>query len=101
MTDLTSSQRKHLRGLAHHLQPVVQVGQGGLTPRVLAAVRDALDAHELIKVKFGAFREHKREIATEIGEAAGAGVVGVIGNIGIFYRQQDDPDRRRIPLLDE
>lgn len=98
MTDLTSTQRKHLRGLAHHLKPVVQIGQGGVTPRVLDAVRSALDAHELIKVKFLAFREHKQEIATEIGEASGADLVGLIGNIGIFYRPHDDPDRRQVPL---
>jgi RNA-binding protein len=98
MTDLTSTQRKHLRAMAHHLKPVVQIGQGGLTPSVLAAVGTALDAHELIKVKFLAFREHKRELAEEIGEASRAQLVGMIGNVGIFYRRHVDADRRQVDL---
>ena len=49
---LNGSQRKFLRGLAHKLKPVVIIGQKGFGEAVIHAVEDALNAHELIKVKF-------------------------------------------------
>ena len=51
---LKASQKKNLRALAHHLKPVVWVGQHGLRDSVLGEVEIALDAHELIKVKLAA-----------------------------------------------
>ena len=50
---LTGKQRQHLRALAHHLEPVVQIGHEGPTEAVLAQINEALEAHELIKVKIG------------------------------------------------
>lgn len=50
---LMAKQRRHLRGLAHHLNPVVQIGNAGVTPAVLKQIDGALEAHELIKVKLG------------------------------------------------
>ncbi|MCA9616002.1 MAG: YhbY family RNA-binding protein, partial [Myxococcales bacterium] len=49
--DLTGRQRRALRGHAHHLEPLVRVGHEGLTTALASAVLDALDRHELIKVK--------------------------------------------------
>ena len=50
MEELSGAQRKHLRGLAHHVKPVVHVGKNGVTDPVLQEVEEALDSHELIKV---------------------------------------------------
>ncbi len=49
---LKGSDRKYLRGLAHNLKPVVHIGKAGLAPSVLTAIDEALDHHELIKIRF-------------------------------------------------
>ena len=98
MRKLTNAQRAHLRRLAHHLKPVVQIGKQGLTSGVQASVGEALNAHELIKVKFMDFRDQKHELAEELVAASGSALVGMIGNIAILYRQQPDPEKRRITL---
>jgi RNA-binding protein len=98
MRTLTNAQRAHLRRLAHHLKPVVQIGKQGLTDAVLASVDETLKAHELIKVKFMDFRDQKRELTEELVAASGSALVGMIGNIAILYRQQADPQKRKINL---
>ena len=96
METLKGSERKFLRGLAHGLKPVVQVGKGGLTAVVIAAVDAALGDHELVKVKFLDFKEEKKELSAEIGSRTGSELVGLIGNVAIFYRRQADPSKRKI-----
>jgi RNA-binding protein len=98
MAALRGSERKYLRGLAHGMRPVVQIGKEGVTEQVLVAIGVALDARELIKVQFLASREQKRELAASIEQRVAAECVGIIGHIAIFYRQQPDPDRRSIHL---
>lgn len=96
--ELTSAQRKRLRGLAHPLEPVVQVGQKGLVRSVVDEVDRALGHHELIKVKLAGEREERRELALELARRVGAGLVGVIGTVAILYRRHPDPDARKITL---
>jgi RNA-binding protein len=95
---LKGFQRTYLRGLAHSLRPVIQVGKSGITPELLKAVDEALDAHELIKVKFMDFKEDRKALSKVIGEKTSSEVVGLIGNIAIFYREQPDKDKRKIVL---
>ena len=56
MADLSSGQRKELRSLAHHVDPVILVGNRGVTDSLMRSVESALDTHELIKIRFN---EHK------------------------------------------
>lgn len=95
---LTSTQRKYLRGLAHALEPLVHVGRGGVNEGVLSATRRALEDHELIKVKIGADRETRARMANEIERACDADLAGAVGTIAILYRQNPDPQKRRIEL---
>jgi RNA-binding protein len=95
---LTGTQRKYLRGLAHSLNPVVHVGNAGLTRSVIAAAGRALDDHELIKVKIGADRDERSRIAAELEEACRAHLAGEIGTIAILYRPHRDPEKRKIAL---
>jgi len=95
---LTSTERKHLRGLAHSLSPVVHVGRQGLTAAVIEATRRALDEHELIKVKMAADRDERERIALDLQERCDAVLAGTIGTIAILYRQHPDPERRRIAI---
>jgi RNA-binding protein len=98
MDQLTNTQREYLRRLAHDLKPTAHVGKNGVTENVIAAIDQALDSHELIKVKFGDFQEQKKEIATDVSDQLGAILVTIIGNIAVFYREQPDDERRKIRL---
>ena len=85
---ISSARRRSLRARAHHLRPVVQIGQAGLTEGVIAAVQVALDQHELIKVSInGESPTERKSGAIELGKATGAHVVQVIGRVIILFRE--------------
>jgi RNA-binding protein len=98
MKRLEGFQRKYLRGIAHGLKPVVFVGQKGLSSEVILAAGLALESHELIKIKFNDFKEkdQKAELSELLEKETGSEVVGIIGHTVIFYRQHNDPEKRRI-----
>jgi len=98
MDEMTSAQRKQLRALAHHLRPVCYVGKQGVTDALVAAVDEALDDHELIKVKFVDCKTRRKELAPEIAQRTRAHLAGLIGNVAILYREQRDPEKRQIML---
>ncbi|ACL32610.1 ribosome assembly RNA-binding protein YhbY [Glaesserella parasuis] len=89
--NLTTKQKQFLKGLAHHLSPVVMLGGNGLTEGVLAEIENALDHHELIKVKIaGADREMKQLIIDAIVRETKAVQVQTIGHILVLYRQSEE-----------
>lgn len=98
--ELSSAQRKKLRGLAHGLKPLATVGRRGLTESVVAEIDSVLDHHELIKVRLGEGADlkkaEKREVCAELAEQLGAAVAGIVGHVGILYRPARDEERRRI-----
>jgi len=100
VTHLKGFQKKFLRGLAHKLQPVVYIGQKGVTRAVCAAFEEALDTHELVKVKFVENKEKatKKAVSTELEQQTGAVLAGLIGHVAIFYRPHPNPDKRKISL---
>ena len=100
MEKLKGFQKKYLRGLAHSLKPVVLIGQKGLTDELIKSADQALDRHELIKVKFNEFKEkdQKAAITEEICKRTKAELAGTIGHITILYREQKDPDKKKIIL---
>ncbi|MDG6882736.1 RNA-binding protein HI_1333 [Phocoenobacter uteri] len=88
---LTTKQKQYLKGLAHHLSPVVMLGGNGLTEGVLAEIDNALNHHELIKVKVaGADRDTKKLIIDAIVRETKATNVQTIGHILVLYRESDD-----------
>lgn len=98
MRELNGADRKHLRALAHNLEPVVYVGKNGLSEGLIAAVNEALDSHELIKVKFNDHKDEKKAIAATIEERTASHVVGLVGNVATLYREHPDEEKRRIRL---
>ena len=100
MEALKSYQKKFLKGLAHGLKPVVFVGQKGLTANLIDSIQDALETHELIKVKFVDFKDRQQKIslAETLAERANCQLVGMIGHIAILFRQQADPEKCNIQL---
>jgi RNA-binding protein len=98
MNELTGSDRRHLRRLAHALDPVVQIGAAGVTPGVISALGRALDDHELVKVRIAGGRDERQEIAVALAHATGSAVAGLVGHVAALYRPASDPERRRIVL---
>jgi len=95
--ELSGKQRRHLRGLAHHLDALVRVGQGGVDDGVVQATSEALETHELIKVKaLENAPVDRAEVATALAEGCGAHVVGTVGRVVILYRRH--PDKPQITL---
>lgn len=92
MKSLSTAQRQHLKSLAHTRQPVVMVGNHGLTAAVLKEVDLALQAHELIKIKAASNElETRRSWMAEICAATGASPVQQIGKILVIYRRAAKP----------
>ena len=100
MRVLKGFQKKHLRGLAHSLKPVVQIGKEGMTEGVRRAVDEGLLQHELIKVKFIEFKDkdQKEALTCEIEVKTGSERIGMIGHTVILYRQHVDPEKRKIAV---
>ena len=91
MTILSTKQKQFLKGLAHHLSPVVMLGGNGLTEGVLAEIDDALNHHELIKVKIaGADRETKQLIIDAIVRETQSSNIQTIGHILVLYRPSEE-----------
>ena len=98
MEALNGKQRRHLRGLGHGLDPVVQVGKGGVTPSVAQAVEAALLAHELIKVRRGSECPVDRaELGEALARESGAHLVQILGRTLLFYRPHPENPRLRLP----
>ncbi|MEO6027610.1 MAG: ribosome assembly RNA-binding protein YhbY [Candidatus Binatia bacterium] len=93
--ELTGRQRKHLRGLAHSLEPLVHVGGAGVTDAVLQAVDAALGEHELIKVRLHE-PEDKHAAADALASGTDAALCGLIGHVVILYRRH--PEKPKIAL---
>ena len=89
--ELSERQRKYLRGLGHELNPVLMVGQHGMTAAVIAEAKRALHDHELIKVKFrGAEREARDAGLTELATATESILVQRIGHTALYYKRRID-----------
>ncbi len=92
---LSSSQRRFLRGMTHHINPVVMVGDKGLTENVLEELDTALNHHELIKVRIRTDRDTRSTHSTEIADKCKAVVVHQIGHVTCFYRRN-----KKKPVID-
>jgi RNA-binding protein len=89
---LTPKQRKHLKALAHHRKPVVQVGNAGVTAPVVREITQALDAHELLKIRLpGVERDARHALLEQVCEATGAEAVQEIGRVAVIYRRAKKP----------
>lgn len=96
---LSSKQRRELRRIGHMLQPVVIVGDEGLSKGVLGETDRALEDHELIKVRLPAgAAEARRALGEALCAATGATLVQSIGRIVLIFRAAEEPDPRKSNL---
>ena len=95
---ITEKQRRHLKGLAHKLKPVVMVGQNGLTDGVFNELDIALEAHELIKVRVNAGdREERQAMLDQISKRTSALLVHRIGHVAVFFRRHPKKPKIELP----
>lgn len=93
---LSEKQRKYLRGLAHGRDPIVMIGNGGLTPAIVSELEIALGAHELVKVRARVGDREARDAALELlATQTGSSLVQRIGNVGVFYR----PNKAKLRIV--
>jgi len=86
--DLTDPQRKLLRSLAHPRKPIVTIGRNGLTDAVLAELDQALEHHELVKIKVKiGDREHRNAMVSALCERTGAALIQRIGFVATVFRR--------------
>jgi len=84
---LTPAQNRFLRGMAHDLKALLQIGGKGVTPAFLAELDEVLERHELIKVKIAAEdREAREAMVAELVQASGGALVQRIGHVAVLYR---------------
>ena len=97
MQDLTGKQRRHLRALGHHLDPLLQIGHEGITDAVVAHAEAQLRRHELIKVRvLESAPLDRREAAGELSARTDAALAQVLGRTFLLYKR--DPEKPRIEL---
>ena len=84
---LTPAQNRFLRGMAHDLKALLQIGGKGVTPAFMAELDEVLERHELIKVKVAAEdREAREAMVAELVETSGSVLVQRIGHVAVLYR---------------
>ncbi|MBM3845455.1 MAG: YhbY family RNA-binding protein [Verrucomicrobia bacterium] len=95
---LSTAQIAGLRSQAQRLDAILKVGKQALAPGFIASVKEALERHELIKVKFADHKDEKKTLAPQLAEQTGSILVTLIGNVAVLFRRHPDPARRRIQI---
>jgi RNA-binding protein len=96
--ELTEKQRRHLRGLAHPLKPVILIGNSGVSDGVVAETQRALHDHELIKVRLpGMAREDRDQALVDLAARTDSVLVGRIGHVATLYKPRSDLQRIVLP----
>ena len=96
---MTSKQRSYLKGLAMTMDPIFQIGKSSVTPELTAAIAEALEARELIKITvLKNCLDDGRSIAEVLAERTRSEVVQVIGKKIILYKPAKDEAKRKIVL---
>jgi RNA-binding protein len=98
MDTLTEAEKKHLKGKAHHLKPVVMIGQHGMKDTVMDEINKALTFHQMIKIKIsGGDKTYRHELVDTISSEADALPIQQIGNVAVLYKR----NRKKPSLLDD
>ncbi len=96
--NLTGKQKRYLRGLGSMVEPIIQVGKGGVVPGVIQQAEEALEARELVKVRvLNNCLEDTREVAGQLSREVGAALVQVIGHTFLLFRPSVKKTEIKLP----
>ena len=84
---LTNAERRELKAKAQRLEPILKIGQAGVSDAFVQSLDAALAKHRLVKVKFAAFKEEKKTMAPDIAQRSGSELITRVGNVAVFYRR--------------
>lgn len=95
---LTGKQKRFLRSEAHHLDPIFQVGKGGINDHMIKSISEALEVRELLKVSILTNNDDdKHAVAEELAEGTGAELVQLIGKTVILYKESRENKQIKLP----
>ena len=95
---MTSKERAYLKGLASNIDPIFQIGKSSVTPENIEAIREAVDARELIKIHvLKNCLNDPRDIAELLAERTRSQVVQVIGRKIVLYKESRDHKKIFLP----
>ncbi|WP_127579755.1 ribosome assembly RNA-binding protein YhbY [Paenibacillus koleovorans] len=95
---LTGKQKRHLRSLAHHLDPIFQVGKGGVNDHLIRHIEEAIEVRELLKVSvLNNNTDDRHEIAAELAERSGSELVQLIGKTIVLYKESKNNKQIELP----
>lgn len=95
---LTGKQKRHLRSLAHHLNPIFQVGKGGVNEQLIKHIDEAIEFRELIKVSIlNNCGEDRKVVGEQLAQGSGAELVQIIGNTIVLYKESKEHKTVELP----
>ena len=93
MVPLTNAQIRAFKAQAQRLEATLKIGKDGISPQFLAALDEALEHRELVKLKFDDFKDQKKELSPQLAQKSGSHLVTRVGNVVVIYRQKPDPEQ--------
>lgn len=95
---LTGKQKRYLRSLAHHIDPIFQVGKGGVNEHLITHINEAIETRELMKITvLNNCLEDKNEVAAELASRSGSELVQTIGKIVVLYKESKEHKSIELP----
>ena len=92
---MTTKQRAYLKGLAMTMEPIFQIGKGSISPSLVTAISEALEARELIKISvLKNCADDPKELASVLSERTHSQVVQVIGKKIVLYKEGKDKNKK-------
>ncbi|PAW81241.1 MAG: hypothetical protein B9S33_16915 [Pedosphaera sp. Tous-C6FEB] len=95
---LPNSTISKLKSLAQRLEPVLALGKAGVTDAFIKSLDEVLGQHELVKIKFAAFKDERKTLAPQLAEKTASQLIWVVGHVAVFYRPQPDAAKRKIEI---
>ncbi|MBC8096706.1 MAG: YhbY family RNA-binding protein [Akkermansiaceae bacterium] len=90
---LGNPQIRKFKATAQRLEPMFKIGKAGLSEGFVRSVSEALDQHELVKIKFVEFKEEKKELAPSLAEKTSSHLIMRVGNVMVLHRPKAAADK--------
>ena len=96
MEKLPNPHLSKLKAMAQLMEPLLKVGKAGLSEAFLGVANEALERHELVKVRFDEFKDQKKELSKQLAESTRSRLIMAVGHVIVLYREQPDAAKRKI-----